>query len=117
MIFKDYNMIRNECKTFDVAIKKKIGIAIFSLLVPLFIISIPTILLVNLLIFRDYVKLIAVGFGFLLILLFFLIKYFYDLGITEGKIKKVYIISIVNTLFMSVIVIITLIFLFSFGVI
>ena len=41
--------------------KKKIGIAIFSLLVPLFIISIPTILLVNLLIFRDYVKLMNAG--------------------------------------------------------
>lgn len=117
MILKDYKNIKLERNKYTLTKKEKIGIILFSVLVSIFIVSIPTIVLVNLLIFRDYVKLISLGFGFLLILLFFLIGYFYDIGKTKGNIKNIYVISLRNTIFMSVIVLITLAILFYFEVI
>ena len=117
MTLRIYDLVKKEYDNYPVTLKKALPVMIFSFMLSLFLVSIPTIVLINLLIFKDYVKLIAFGFSILIILLLHLTELFYDLGITEGKISYIYAITNRNIVYKSLFVFIIYVALLAFEVI
>ncbi len=106
MTLKTYKEINESYQMEDdnLKFKNKFGIFIFSLLFSFMIISIPAIILINLLIFKDYVRLTAFFIALDIILFLYLFELFYDIGITKGKIKDIYVLPFTHIIFEAIVV-------------
>lgn len=104
MTFLTYKDISNQIEAFEVSKSKKIGALIGSMIISAIIILIPLFTLINLLIFRDFIKLIIVGFGFLAWFYYFLTEALYYQAITRGNVKKVHIVAFCDSLLFLIII-------------
>lgn len=116
MTFQTYKRISNDIKNIKVSKKKKALIYITSLIISAILVLIPVFTLINLLIFRDYVKLIVIGFGFLLYFMLFIAEALYFEARTARLVKGTYIIAFMHSLVYLLVIIIVLIIILNMGV-
>ncbi len=112
-----YNEVEKEIESLNISLLNKITTFIFSLFLSLMIIIGPITFLLNLSIYVNLRKLIAMGVWFLISLLVFLTDFFYLKGITKNKIKRLYNLYIPNTAILSFVLLVFILILFLMGVI
>ncbi len=117
MTLRTYREIKNEFDTYKVDTKNGIGIILISIFLSLLIIVSPTVILINLLIYNEYRRLISFGFATLIVLFAHFIELFFDLGVSKGKIKDIYVLSFTHTIFRCILFYGILLCLFLFEVI
>lgn len=116
MTLRTYKEISLDVDSYNTTKANFFGICVISVFISLLIISAPLVILINLLIFNEYRHLIYLGFGLLLTLLITFIELFINIGITEGKVKDVWVLSLTHAIFISLFINIILVILFSLGV-
>lgn len=112
-----YNEVEKEIDSLNIPLKNKITTFIFSLFLSVVIVIGPITFLMNLSIYVNLRKLIALGIWLCISILVFLTDFFYLKGITENKVKRLYNIYISNTAILSFIVLVFILILFFIGVI
>ena len=115
MTFQTYKDTIKKIKSYNTNIKEKIGCAIFSFIASAIIIILPLFILINSLIFRDYVKYIIIMFGFLTWFMYFISRSIYLQGITKGFYKKTYMVALFESIVLIPLIIIIVILVIILG--
>lgn len=112
-----YKEINDELDKLNNTIKDKAISLIFSIILSILIISAPVAVLINLMIYKNYLKLIVFGIAILLIFAFFMIFNIYYSALSKGKIKKVYIIALGDTIIPAILILGIMALIFYIGVV
>lgn len=112
-----YKEINDELDKLNNTIKDKAISLIFSIILSILIISAPVAVLINLMIYKNYLKLIVFGIAILLIFAFFMIFNIYYYALSKGKIKKVYIIALADTIIPAILILGIMALIFYIGVV
>ena len=116
MTFLTYREISDKIDNLNVPLKKKIPAFIISFIISLIIVILPLFTLINLFIFRDYRKMIVLGFGLIIDLVFFITMALYYQVITKNMVKKTWVVALCDTLVMSILVLIAVLIIYMTGV-
>ena len=114
MKYKEINLKLDELNSTT---KEKIICFIFSLILSLVLISAPIAILINLAIYRTYLKLIIFVGALLLIFAYIMIQSLYYSSLAKGKIKGVWLVAITDSIIPSIIILGIVLFLFFIGVV
>ena len=112
-----YKEINDELEKLNNTIKEKAISLIFSIILSILIISAPLAVLINLMIYKNYLKLIVFGIAILLIFAFFMIFNIYYVALSKGKIKKVYIVALADTIIPAIFIFGIMAIIFYIGVV
>gem|GEM_PF-2008309 len=116
-MLKKYNDVINELRELNIPIKTKILYFIISLGVSLLIFSGILCILINLLIFRDFQKLIAFGIATVIVFIFFITDVIYFKALSQKRVSGIRIVILTDSLIFSIGVYIILIILYILGVV
>lgn len=116
-MLKKYNEIQTLIKEINVPLKKKIAYLLFSILISLIIISGPLCICINLMIFRDFQKLISFLIATIIILFCLLIDYFYIKCIVKDNVKNIRYVILTDTFALAIFIYLFLIIIYFIGVI
>ena len=112
-----YKEINQELEKYNKSFKEKFFAFLIALLLSLLLISAPALILINLAIFRNYVKLIIFVGALFLIFVYFMIQVIYYNAITQGEVKKVWIVALGDTIIPAIIILGIVLLIFFIGVI
>lgn len=112
-----YKEINAQIKALEISKNDRIKALLISILASILILSGPIVLVVNLFIFKSYLKLLSFILATFIFLIFYLSEYFYLNTICDKKIKGKYIKYIIDLAIPSVIIYLTWIILLIKGVI
>lgn len=101
-IMERYSNCKMEIKELSDNTNNKIWIALSSFLLSLLIVSGIVTLLINCLIFNDYIVLILVGLGICLYLVVILSRFFYYKTITKKQVKDMHIFYLVDSIIWAI---------------
>ena len=116
-MLKKYNDVINELRELNIPIKTKILYFIISLGVSLLIFSGILCILINLLIFRDFQKLIAFAIATVIVFIFFITDVIYFKALSQKRVSGIRIVILTDSLIFSIGVYIILIILYILGVV
>lgn len=116
MILENYNSVTEAITNLNISKKKKALSLITAIIFALIIVSAPIAVCINLMIYNDYRKLLALLIATFIILLIFLIDVFYLKGITEGQVKHLECIYLSDTFFVAIVIYALLYVIFLLGV-
>jgi len=114
---RKYNEVIQELEKYNRPFKEKFFAFLIALLLSLLIISAPALILINLVIFKNYLKLIIFIGALLLIFEIFLIQLIYYVAITKGEVKQLWIVALLETLLPAILVLGAILLIFFIGVI
>lgn len=116
-MLKRYKEVTQEIGDLNIPLKNRIISFCLSVLLALVIISGPFAVCINLMIFRDYQKLLAFAIATLLILFVFIIHYVYLKSITNKQVSHLKVVILSNMLFITLFIYMILIIIYFLGVI
>ncbi len=116
-MLKKYNQVVKEIREIPNSLSSKILYAIFSLVLSALIVSGPICILINLMIFRNFQKLLAFGIATFLILFVLILDFIYIKCATKGEVKNTKVVVLTDTFIIAIAVYLLLIFLYVMGVI
>ena len=113
-MFRKYASVKKQTEEVDL---KKISLnLLFSLFLSLLIISGPLVLLINLLMYNDFRRMIYFGIACLVVLLVFLTETFYYRNVTDKKIHNVEVVILTDTFIVAIIAFVVVLVLYFLGV-
>lgn len=113
-MFRKYASVKKQTEEVDF---KKISLnLLFSLFLSLLIISGPLVLLINLLMYNDFRRMIYFGIACLVVLLVFLTETFYYRNVTDKKIHNVEVVILTDTFIVAIIAFVVVLVLYFLGV-
>ena len=110
-----YNEIQTLIKETNVSLKKKLCYALFSILISLIIISGPLCLCINLMILRDFQKILGFAIATIIVLFSALVDYFYIKCIVKDTVKNIRYVVLTDTFALAIVVYLILIFIYFMG--
>lgn len=116
-MFKQYTQKMEEIKQIEVSFKNKITYFLFSLIVAIISMSGLICLSINLLLFRDFQKLLSFLIATFVIAIYLIYEILYLKCITNKKVEGLSVIYITNTFVVAIVIYMFLIFLYFIGVI
>lgn len=116
-MLKKYNEIQQLIKNINVSLKNKALYFIFSLLISAIIISGPLCICINLMIFRDFQKIIGFLIATIIIIFSALIDYFYIKCIVKDEVKNIRYVILTDTFALAIVVYFVLIIIYFMGLI
>lgn len=113
-MFRKYASVKKQTEEVDF---KKISLnLLFSLFLSLLIISGPLVLLINLLMYNDFRRMIYFGIACLVVLLVFLTETFYYRNVNDKKIHNVEVVILTDTFIVAIIAFVVVLVLYFLGV-
>lgn len=113
-MFKKYQEVKKQTEVVDF---KKFSLnLLFSLIMSLLIISGPLVLLLNLLMYNDFKRIIYFGIACLIVLLVFLTETFYYKNVSDEKIHNIEVVILTDTFIAAIIVFVVVLVLYFLGV-
>lgn len=112
-----YNEVEQEIEALNISFKTKAFTFFLAFFIALAIVIGPITILLNLYIYVNLRKHIALGIWLSITLLTFFTDFFYLKGITQNKIKRLYNLYIPNTAIVSSVLLVFIFIMFLMGVI
>jgi len=112
-----YKEINEQLKLINKSSKEKIIAFIFALFLSFLIISAPAAILINLAIYRNFLKLIIFVGALFLSFAYFMIQNIYYVAISNGEIKGVWIVAFADSIIPTIIILGIILIIFEIGVI
>lgn len=116
-MFKEYNQKMEEIKQISVPFKKKVMYFAFSLFVAILSMSGLICIAINLLLFRDFQKILAFLIATFVIAIYLIFEILYLKCITNKQVDGLSIVYITKTFVVTILIYLVLIFLYFIGVI
>ena len=112
-----YKEIDEKLDNFKRSLKDKIVCFIFAIFLTLLLVSAPAAILINLTIYRNYLKLIIFIGSLFLIFAYIMIQVIYYSALTKGEIKGIWLYSVTDSIIPAILILGIVLFIFFIGVV